>query len=85
MKAIIYKTKEAQPRGEYKSALIDEQKKSADVLLTSIDGDWYSLTLKVSMNIKPGKNVMIYSDCSIAVKESIYKKLAAAYNIMTDF
>lgn len=85
MKAIIYKTKEAQVRGEYKESSLDTQKKQADALLTSIDGNWYSLSLNKNLDIKAGRSVKVYSETNIAVTEKIYDKLASQYNIMTDF
>lgn len=85
MKAIGYFTKIAQPKGEYKETTLDAQKKQADALLTSIDGDYYSLALNRPIDIKPGRGIKIYSDINIAVTESVYKKLASKYNIMTDF
>lgn len=81
----IYQTKEAQVKGEYKETLVDEQKQQADALLTSIDGNWYSLTLNKLIDIKSSKSIMIYSESNIAVTEKVYKKLAAKYNIVTDF
>lgn len=85
MKAIGYFTKIAQPKGEYKETTLDAQKKQADALLTSIDGDYYSLALNRPIDVKPGRGIKIYSDTNIAVTESVYKKLASKYNIMTDF
>lgn len=85
MKAIIYKTKEAQVRGEYKETSLDAQKKQADALLTSIDGNWYSLSLNKNIDIKASRSVRVYSETNIAVTEKMYDKLASQYNIMTDF
>ena len=84
-KATIYKTKEAQVKGEYKATLVDDCKKQADALLTSIDGNWYSLTLNTNLDVKASKSVKIYSEKNIAVTEKMYNKLVSEYNIMTDF
>lgn len=72
------------PKGEYKETELDHQKKQADILLTSIDGNYYTLCLQKPLEIK-GRGVRRYSDSVVAVTESVYNKLEAKYNIMCDF
>lgn len=70
--------------GEYKETELDHQKKQADILLTSIEGNWYTLWLQKPIEVK-GRGVRRYSDSVVAVTESVYSKLEAKYNIMCDF
>lgn len=72
------------PRGEYKETELDRQKKQADILLTSIDGNYYTLRLQKPIELK-GRGVERYSETVVAVTESVYTKLKAKYNVMCDF
>ena len=79
-----YFTKSDYIKGEYEETELDRQKKQADILLTSIDGNWYSLFLQKTIEIK-GRGVKRYDDKVVSVTESVYNKLQAKYNIMCDF
>ena len=71
-------------RGDYKETELDRRKKCADMLLTSIDGNYYTLFLKKEVEIK-GRGVKRYSGNVVAVTENVYDKLKAKYNILCDF
>lgn len=72
------------PVGEYKETDLDRQKKQADILLTSVDGNYYTLRLQKPIEVK-GRGVRRYSDNVVAVTESVYNKLQERYNVMCDF
>ncbi|MCM1216533.1 MAG: hypothetical protein NC209_03975 [Alistipes sp.] len=72
------------PKGEYKPAELDEQKKRADMLLQSIDGSYYTLKLNRPIEIK-GRGVKKYGNNIIAVTERIYNQLQQQYRVMCDF
>lgn len=72
------------PVGDYKETDLDRQKKQADILLTSIDGNYYTLCLQKPIEVK-GRGVRRYSETVVAVTESVYTKLKAKYNVMCDF
>lgn len=84
MKSTGYFTTEAPVRNEYKETLIDIQKKQADMLLTSIDGNWYSLFLNKDIKIS-GRGVKVHSEKSISVTEKVYDRLKSEYRIDMDF
>lgn len=71
-------------RGEYKETELDQQKKQADILLESIDGDWYTLRLNKGIKLK-SKRIRNYDNGCIAVPESVYNKLQSKYNVMCNF
>lgn len=71
-------------KGEYKPTELDRQKKGADILLESIDGNYYTLRLQKPLEVK-GRGVRRYSGNVIAVTESVYNKLKDKYNIMCNF
>lgn len=71
-------------QGEYKETELDKQKKEADILLKSIDGNFYTLRLNKQIDLK-SKRIKRYDNGCIAVPQSIYNKLEAKYNIMCDF
>ena len=71
-------------RGEYKETELDQQKKQADILLESIDGDWYTIRLNRQIELK-SKRIRKYDNGCIAVPESIYYKLKDKYNVMCNF
>lgn len=84
MKAIIYKTKEAQVKGEYKPTSIDEAKDKTSILLEACSGDSYTINTK---GIKlSGRGVKCqYSNGYYEITENKLKKLQSEYNIMTNF
>lgn len=71
-------------RGEYKETSLDQQKKQADILVTSIDGNYYTLHLNKPVEVK-GRGMKRYSNGDITVTESVYNKLKEKYNVMCDF
>jgi len=82
------------PKGEYKETELDYQKKKADMLITSIDGSFYEISLpknatlrrKISKDIKGyGRNVKRYNEDIIHVTEKVLKILQTKYTIMCDF
>lgn len=70
--------------GVYNPTALDEQKKQADILLTSIDGGYYSLRVQKQIEIT-GRGVRQYSNGIIVVPHHIYEKLESRYDIMCDF
>ncbi|MFK2460173.1 hypothetical protein ACIXQB_06735 [Bacteroides fragilis] len=79
------------PKGEYKETELDYQKKQADMLITSIDGSFYEISLpknatlrqKISKDIKGyGRNVRRYNEDIIHVTEKVLKILQTKYTIM---
>ena len=72
-------------KGEYKETSVDAQKKNADILVTSVDGDYYTLFLNKDIEITAKRGVKRYSEKFIAVTESVYNKLMSKYNIAMDF
>ena len=68
-------------RGEYKRTALDDAKDKADMLLQSVDGNYYTLHLNRPIEIK-GRGVKRYSNGAIAVTERVYNKLNEQYNIM---
>lgn len=82
------------PKGEYKKTELDCQKKQADMLITSIDGSFYEISLpknatlrqKINNDIKGyGRNVRRYNEDIIHVTEKVLKILQTKYTIMCDF
>lgn len=71
-------------RGEYKDTALDRQKKAADILVESIDGNWYTIRLNREIEIK-SKRIRKYDNGCIAVPESMYYKLKDKYNVMCNF
>lgn len=71
-------------KGEYKETELDRQKKQADILLTAVEGNWYTLFLQKPIEVQ-GRGVKRYSDNIVVVTESVYNKLQAKYNVMCDF
>ena len=71
-------------RGEYKEAALDRQKKAADILVESIEGNWYTIRLNREIEIK-SKRIRKYDNGCIAVPESMYYKLKDKYNVMCNF
>lgn len=71
-------------RGEYKETELDRQKKQADILLESIDGNWYTIRLNKGIEIK-SKRIRNYDNGTIAIPESLFHKLESKYNVMCNF
>lgn len=71
-------------KGEYKATELDSQKKRADMLLQSIDGNYYTLKLNRPIEVK-GRGVKNYGNNVIAVTERIYNQLQQQYRVMCDF
>lgn len=72
-------------RGEYQETTIDEQKKNADILITSIDGDYFTIFLNRDLAITSKRGVKKYSERLYAITESVLNKLKSQYIIATDF
>lgn len=72
-------------KGEYNETSVDVQKKNADILVTSVDGDYYTLFLNKNIELSIKRGVKRYSERLIAVTESVYNKLRSQYNIAMDF
>ena len=82
------------PKGEYKETELDCQKKQADMLITSIDGSFYEISLPKSTTLRQeinkdiqgyGRNVRRYNENIIHVTEKVLKILQTKYTIMCDF
>lgn len=71
-------------RGEYKETVLDRKKKAADILVESIDGNWYTIRLNRQIELK-NKRIRKYDNGCIAVPESVYNKLKDKYNVMCNF
>ena len=71
-------------RGEYKETELDCDKKAADILVESIDGNWYTIRLNRQIELK-NKRIRKYDNGCIAVPESVYNKLKDKYNVMCNF
>lgn len=71
-------------RGEYQETELDRQKKQADILLESIDGNWYTIRLNKKIDIK-SKRIRNYDNGTIAIPESLFHKLESKYNVMCNF
>ena len=71
-------------RGEYKETELDREKKAADILVESIDGNWYTIRLNREIELK-SKRIKRYDNGCIAVPESVYNKLKDKYNVMCNF
>lgn len=71
-------------RGEYKETELDREKKAADILVESIEGNWYTIRLNREIEIK-SKRIRKYDNGCIAVPESMYYKLKDKYNVMCNF
>ncbi len=82
------------PKGEYKETELDCQKKRADMLITSIDGSFYEISLPKSTTLRQkinkdiqgyGRNVRRYNEDIIHVTEKVLRILQTKYTIMCDF
>lgn len=71
-------------KGEYKPTELDSSKKSADILLQSIDGNIYTLWLNRPIEVK-GRGLKKRSGNLIEVTENTYCKLIEKYNVICDF
>ena len=71
-------------RGEYKETELDREKKAADILVESIDGNWCTIRLNQQIELK-SKRIKRYDNGCIAVPESVYNKLKGKYNVMCNF
>ena len=71
-------------RGEYKETELDREKKAADILVESIEGNWYTIRLNREIEIK-SERIRKYDNGCIAVPESMYYKLKDKYNVMCNF
>ncbi len=71
-------------RGEYQETALDRQKKAADILVESIEGNWYTIRLNRQIELK-SKRIKRYDNGCIAVPESVYTKLQGKYNVMCNF
>lgn len=75
---------EFQPKSEYKATELDTKKGNADILLQSIDGNYYTLKLNKDIDIK-GRGIKFYDGNVVAVTERIYNTLRTKYNVVCDF
>lgn len=82
------------PKGEYKETELDRQKKQADMLITSIEGSFYEISLPKSTTLRQkinkdiqgyGRNARRYNEDIIHVTEKVLKILQTKYTIMCDF
>lgn len=82
------------PKGKYKETELDCQKKQADMLITSIDGSFYEISLPKSATLRQkinkdiqgyGRNIRRYNEDIIHVTEKVLKILQTKYTIMCDF
>lgn len=71
-------------KGEYKETELDRQKNEADILLESIDGNFYTIRLNRRIDLK-SKRIRQYGDGCISVPESVFNKLKGEYNVMCNF
>lgn len=72
------------PRGEYKKTELDQRKRDADILLQSIDGNYYTLKVREGITVN-GRGVKRYSNGVIAVTERVYERLKSTYKVECDF
>ena len=70
-------------RKEYASINLPEIKQEYDIVVESIEGNWYTIRLNREIEIE-GKKMYRYDIC-IAVPESVYNKLKDKYNVMCNF
>lgn len=71
-------------KGEYKPTELDNKKAAVDILITSIDGSYYTLHLQKPVNL-PEKGVKRYGNGDIAVTRRVLDKLEKQYNVLPDF
>lgn len=84
MNATITMTKDAKIYDREVTSL-DNEKKTADILVTSIDGDYYSLFINNrSIDITIKRGVKRYNDRCIAVTENVFNKIKNMYKVMFD-
>lgn len=84
MKATIYKTKEAQPRGEYKPTLVDEQKKEARFTVEAICGNRYEIAT-TGIELKPSRSVQVFQNGWYSVTQKVFNELKGKYNWACNF
>lgn len=84
MKSTAYFTTQTPVKNEYKETLLDAQKKQADILVTSIDGNYYSLFLNREIKLS-GRGVKVHSEKTVSVTEKVYDRLKSEYRIEMDF
>lgn len=83
MNAKLTFIEDATPRGDYKPTTLDYEKKNADMLLQSIDGNYYTLWLNKEIEVK-GRGVERHGRI-VVVSEKMYYILTKTYSILTDF
>ncbi len=71
-------------KGEYKRTEVDEQKDAADMLIESVDGDYYTIDTK-GKEIEGKRGVRKYGNGLYAVTEAVLKKLGKRYTFATNF
>ena len=72
------------PRGRYKETELDGRKKDADILLQSIDVNYYTLKTREGLTVN-GRGVKVYGNGVIAVTERVYERLKSTYKVECDF
>ncbi len=80
-----YFTKKDNRRGEYKATELDKAKAEADVLLESIDGNYYTLWLNNEAITVKGRGVKESDGRRVVVTEKVYDRLKEQYRVMCDF
>lgn len=71
-------------KGEYLPTELDKKKERADILIQSVDGDYFTIFTK-GLEIKPGRGVRRYQNGTFAVTEFVLNKLRKKYNVLCDF
>lgn len=84
MKAIAYFTTGKVSKAAYPATSLDRAKASADMLLQSIDGNYYTLWLNKEVELK-GRGVKERNGKLVVVTENMYYRLNEKFNIMSDF
>ena len=84
MKALGYFTTPKVTKAAYKATGLDTAKRSADILLQAIDGNYYTLWLNREIELK-GRGLKERNGRISVVTENYYEKLNAKYNVLTDF
>ena len=84
MEAIGYFTSPKVAKVAYPATALDTAKKSADILLQAIDGNYYTLWLNKEVEIK-GRGIKERTGKMVVVTENAYYRLKEKFNILTDF
>ena len=72
-------------KGKYNPTDLDERKIEADILLTAIDGNYYTLQINKTIQLPESRRIKRYSNGCVSVPESVYNRLKSKYNVICDF